>query len=441
MLVEFKVENFRSFNDEQVLSFVASEDERLSGLIQREDVTGRGGLNLLPSLYVYGANASGKSNLCEAVRTFRRIVVESATQLNEGDSLPGVTSFHLKDDKRAAEPTTFESTQVIGGDLYRYGFATTSSRIDREWLFVRRQGVRPREVMLLQREGPNSRQWDFSNAIAWPTEILRERTRPSNGLVLSKAAQENVASVLPLYRALLNQLLVIDLACDPLEKIKQTLEACFDDKDFHVFLSRIAKAADVGISEITIIEEAIDPWEGLPVEVPPKLREQARSITLKRLRTLRRSADGTNTIFGFGQESSGTQRFLVVASILYRAWQDRQTVFIDEIESSLHPLLVQTVQMLVNDPDFSALGAQFVFATHDTNLLDQDRMRRDQIVLAEKGLHGETRLSSLYDSPDRPRPDAALERQYLNGKFGGVPVLGNLRDAFLDAMYPQKAER
>ena len=110
-------------------------------------------------------------------------------------------------------------------------------------------------------------------------------------------------------------------------------------------------------------------------------------------------------------------------------------MFIDDLESSLHTLLVQTVQSLVNDPDFTALGAQFVFATHDTNLLDAERVRRDQIVLAEKGPYGATQLTSLYDSPDRPRPDAALERQYLNGKFGGVPVLGNLRDAFLDAVY------
>ena len=309
MLVEFRVENFRSFDDEQALSFVASEDERLGGLLQREDVTGRQGLDLLPSLYVYGANASGKSNLCEAARSFRQTVIDSATRLNEGDSLPGITSFHLGNDRRAAEPSSFEMTFVIEGDLYRYGFTTTPSQIEREWLFVRRQSVPSTDVVLLRREGQNPDLWEFSDDIAWPKDTLRERTRPSNGLVLSKAAQENVASVLPLYRTFLNQLLVVDLATDPWERLKQALDACLNDDGFRAFLGQAARSADVGVSEIAIVEEPIDPtrwWDG---EVPHEVREEFRGKTRKLLRTLRPSADGTNVIFGFGQESSGTQRF------------------------------------------------------------------------------------------------------------------------------------
>jgi energy-coupling factor transporter ATP-binding protein EcfA2 len=439
MLLEFKVSNFRSFDEEQILGLVASVDDRLENSIIGPTETRRANLRLLPSVLVYGANASGKSSLCKAFQTFQNIVAGSATTLTEGDELPGIVPFRLSSEERMREPSRFEATFVLSGDLYRYGFEATPEQVHKEWIGVTRQGVRPRESMILEREGSDPIQWVLNENFKWPREMLRERTRPNNGLILSKAAQENVESLKPLFRAIRTGLRVVNLAGDPKTLVDLAVRRCEGDDQLRELLIKAAIAVDAGIDSLTIDHKERSVLRRIPGDDGTS-KLQRTFVPEPVLNSVKRRTDGTNVQFKLSDESNGTQRFLAIVSLLYTAWSSKQVLVIDELESSLHTLLVQLILQLMQDPDFASFGAQFVLATHDTNLLDLDYVRRDQVVIAEKDYSGATRLSSLFANANKPRPEAALERQYLSGRFGGTPVFGNLRGAFLDALYPGEDE-
>ena len=439
MLVDFRVSNFRSFAEEKVLSMVASRDSTLEGnLVPPEVILPRTSLRLLKAAVVYGANASGKSNLYKAMSAFNNTVARSATKLSEGDPLPGISPFRL-DPRLRDEPSRFEIRVLIGGALWRYGFAATSTHIAEEWLSVAQAGGR--ETEWFHRYGNDKKQWVFGPRLRGRQRTLVEETRPDNCLVLSTAARVGAEQLSPLHRWIRKRLWHIDLSTAPEFLSMQTADRCKNEEALCHGVEDLIRRADLGISSIQMRDVDLE-FPRVPsgdseaeqfLRQAVELFKNLKPVKIPRVKTYHAGLNPSEVIeFDIEDESKGTQRLFALAGPILTAISSGATLILDEIDCSLHPWLVRELVVNMQDPEVNRTGAQLVCMTHDTSLQDPDLLRRDQIWFTEKDQSGATDLYSLYDFAERPRLDAPFARGYLAGKYGGVPVFGNLRRAFLD---------
>lgn len=426
MLVSFRVENFRSFAAEQEFSLVASRDDtRSESLIDCEK------FDLLRSAVVFGANASGKSNLFRALEAVRRFVVSSATTMNMGDSIPGMVPFRL-DRQWREKPCRFELTALVDGTRYEYGFAATSEQVFEEFLSVCRPKGRLAKKFLRELD-PESGQtkWVFRGLGKKDEKFLRDKTR-TNGLLLSRAAELNFESAGELFLWFKERMWSFDFSTPPILLMMQTAQRVKADPNFRKRVLSFIQDADLGIGEILVKDEPFS----LPNAMPDELKDVISTLRKRMgpeaageiaVETTHFDADGQPVHFSLDDdESNGTQRFFAIAGPLLSAIDRGATVVIDELECSMHPLLTRKIVELVNDPEANPRGAQLIFATHDSSLLDSSLFRRDQVWIAEKRQSGFTELYSLYDieGDEKPRKSEALEKQYLTGRYGGVPSFG-----------------
>ncbi|HET6382035.1 MAG TPA: ATP-binding protein [Armatimonadota bacterium] len=442
MLVEFAVSNFRSFGSEQRLIMEATRDAILpDNVTSLAAVAGRNPLRLLKLAVLYGANASGKSNLYRAIDVFATTVFASATNLSEGDELPGIAPFRL-DPCFAEQPSKFEIVAYLEGKLWRYGFAATRAEITAEWLFVTKPNGP--ETEWLRRDGDEKGDWYFGSSLRGRQRSLRTETRPKNCLLLSTAARIGVDALRPLYQWIRGRLGTFDLSSQVETLTHETAGWLSEDEFACRSVGELIKAADVGITRLQIDE--VDQETFVPAGdslVDQMMRQLRGSISIPGsgkipIPTMYHHApDNAPPVeFSLSEESNGTQRLFAIAGPLLQALREGRALIIDEIDCSLHPLLLRELVELVQDPVVNRAGCQLIVTTHDTNLQDPGLLRRDQIWLTEKNDRGMTELFSLYDFEQRPRSDAPITKEYLNGRFGGVPVLGNMRRALLAGVDP-----
>ena len=434
MLIQFSVQNYRSFREEQTLSLVAGKDgAHLDSLI---NCAGKFRLSKVAS--IYGANASGKSNLVKAMRAMERFVLVSATGMNLGDRIEFVSPFRL-DGSTAQEPSRFEITLLIEGDIFVYGFSATKEQVHDEWLFVQPQGKRISKWLQRSRDKASGvTSWAFRGPLKREAGLLKEKTR-DNGLVLSRAAELNVEAVKPLYFWFRKTFWVLDLSYPPMHLGRFTAERMNEDKEFRNRAIRFIRETDFGIDGLLVKEEEFVP--SIPDDAPKEFREMF--VALQNLgkklvdrEKLTRFSITTEHSFNGGEakisfsleedESNGTQRFFALAGPILSALSDGNLLVIDEIDCSMHPLLTRKVIELFQSPEENTNGAQLVFTTHDSSVMDSTLLRRDQIWLTEKRANGSTELFSLYDfgADSRPRKDTAFEKNYLAGRYGAVPSFG-----------------
>lgn len=440
MLVEFKVTNFRSFREEQTLSLVAGAAARdrshPDSLIDCEK------LKLLKTAAVYGANASGKSNLIKAVNVMATFVRISATQINIGDPVPRMVPFRL-DAESPLRPSSFEVTVLIEGTQYEYGFSATSERVHDEWLCVGPPGGKM-VPWLDRRFDPDSDQttWAIDGPLKADGSLLRERTRP-NGLLLSRGAELNVESLLQLYLWFGSGVGIHDLSDSPVVLTEMTAMRAQKDDGFRNRVLRMLRDADLGIDGVDVFEtdEMVIP-DGTPKSerrLLEALRESLQTLgrvfgkgemKMHPVATTPRLRDSEHTVtFSLEQdESNGTRRLFALAGPVLEALDEGRLLVLDELECSMHPLLAQKLIALFQSSTANMKGAQLVFASHDTTLMHPALFRRDQIWLVEKNRGGATQLFSLYDfdTPDRPRATEAFQKNYLAGRYGGVPMFGRM---------------
>ena len=430
MLIQFSVKNYRSFRGEQTLSLVAGKDAtHPHSLI---DCEGKFRLSKVAS--IYGANASGKSNLVKAMRAMERFVLLSATQMNLGDSIEFVSPFRL-DTSTAQEPSRFEITLLIEGDIFTYGFSATREQVHDEWLFVKPQGKRESKWLERRRDkASRAPSWVFRGPLKRDASLLKEKTR-DNGLVLSRAAELNIEAVTPLYLWFRNTFFIFDLSEQPTGLGQLTAERMNEDREFRNRVIQLIREADFGIDSLSVKEE--EAMLSIPDDAPKELREMF--VNFQKLigseKLIRFSIatehplNGGETKIPFSleeDESNGTQRFFALAGPILSALSDGDLLVIDELDCSMHPLLTQKVIELFQSSEENTNGAQLVFVTHDSSLMDPKLLRRDQIWLTEKRTNGSTELFSLYDfgASTRPRKGTAFERNYLAGRYGAVPSFG-----------------
>jgi AAA15 family ATPase/GTPase len=418
MLIRFSVENFRSFKTKQEFSMVASTATDFApGIIQVPNLQP----GLLRAASIYGANASGKTNVLKALAGMSTAVRISYRRLKPEGRIP-TNPFSL-DSESAKQPSAFEADIIAEGVRYTYGFRLDSKRILDEWLYLFRGN---RRTVLFQRDSGSRSPFTFGRSLSGPNHSIREITRP-NSLFLSAAAQGNHEMLRPVYRWFENLPIVIG---DREMLEPETATSCAEE-DTKATISRMLSTADLGVTGLNIEEEVLDEKAA---EREAKLFEAIRTILEgaeipdKRGRrtvvSLVHRADAGKTVkFPLREESDGTRTFFYLLGPIVRALRDGSTLCIDELDASLHPLLAVEIIRLFNDPSGNVNNAQLIFTTQDTNLLDAGILRRDQVWFTEKDDEGQSHLYPLTDY--KPRKSENLARGYLQGRYGAVPFLGS----------------
>lgn len=439
MLIRFAVENFRSFNEEAVFSMLPGRMQKHPEHIISNE---RHGIDALRAALLYGANASGKSNLVRAMDFARSLILQGVRP----KQLIPVEPFRL-DKRRLAEPSRFEFEFIAGDQAYAYGFAAGRRRIYEEWLYA--INVK-NEQMLFERSTDNEgiTQAKFGRQIIKNDEerqfldFVVRGTRP-NQLLLTETAENNVRQFEPAYEWFRNRLTIIF----PHSRARGVQVGVYKDQKFTQALTAFLQAMDTGIDEVCA--KQIDPealnfplelltddldkeTEALPDQVQERMigldssRGQRYLLRYDKENLLeayslgtRRRINGESVDFELFEESDGTQRLFDLFPILYG---NQERVFvIDELERSLHPNLVyRFIRHFLE----SANNNQLIVTTHESTLLDLDLLRRDAIWFVEKSPTGASTIYSL--ETFKPRHDLDIRKGYLHGRFGAVPVFDSL---------------
>lgn len=414
MLVEFRVKNFRSLRDEQVLSLVASPDKTL--LDTHALATGqKAAPHLLRSAVVYGANASGKSNLVKALQYMRGVVLESAA-MQPGQAFDRLRPFRL-DAAFAAQPTEFEVTFIHEEIRYQYGFAMTAERIISEHLLVYK-AFKPQRWFDRHFDDVSGKDvYDFGPGLKGAKNLWEGATRP-NALFLSMAVQLNSELLRPVFDWFASRLVVFNelspLSPDfSVQMLKQEVER----KAIRDFL----QAADMSITDIEV-QTRQTVVHSIRFDLATGKREEGPREQLMDEVKFHHVTEKGEATFDLLDESSGTRNLLFLAGPILDILDKGLTLVVDELDTSLHTLLVQSLVRLFHRPEINTGGAQLVFTTHDTSLLDAYGLfRRDQVWFVEKKPDQSSSLFSLLDFS--PRKNEALERGYLQGRYGALPFL------------------
>ena len=420
MLIEFRVENHRSIRDEQVLTMEAgrvgaSDDPTLRTVPGCSE-------KILPVAALYGANASGKSNVLAALAFMKEAVIHSHRSWSPDEGIP---RDPFAWGQKRSEPSTFEVEIVIDGVRYRYGFRLNDEVFLEEWVFAWPNG---KKQTWLEREGEN---FVYGKHLIGQNKVIEAVTR-TNALYLSAAAQLKHSQLAPIFswfgsietinfpnrrtsvgRGRLDSIMWM-LMDEERDARQPTLLG--DDEAPDSLLSRfksLLKNADVGIIDMRIIRK--EPSQGV----------RFRSSGLE----LKHQSESDDAWLPLEEESRGTRTLFQLALPILRTIQRGRLMVVDELESSMHPNLAEHIIRQFNDPEINTHNAQLIFSTHDTNLLGtlsgEPALRRDEVWLTEKDATGATVLYPLTDF--KPRKEENIERGYVQGRYGAIPYLGNFR--------------
>lgn len=414
MLIEFRVKNFRSLRDEQVLSMVASSDKTLKETHVLE--TGlKAAPGLLRSAAIYGANASGKSTLLRALQYMRSVVAESAVSVRPGQTF-SVQPFRL-DPASAAEPTEFEVSFLRDGIRYQYGFAMTSERIVSEHLLVYKAFKPQRWFQRHHDDHTGKDVYEFGPGLKGQKQVWEDATR-ANALFLSMAVQLNSEALQPVFDWFVNDLVIINEHdhLSPGAAIK-----ALQDETARKRLCNLIRSADISLADINVTTRKV-PGQYVHFDASTRTVD-VRQEDMDELEVhFRHTTDEGEADFTLEDESSGTRNLLFLAAPILDILKKGSILLVDELDTSLHTLLVRELVRLFNTPQTNTGNAQLIFTTHDTSLLDAEGLfRRDQIWFMEKGADQASSLVAL--SEYSPRKNEALERGYLMGRYGGIPLL------------------
>lgn len=410
MIVQFEFSNFRSFRDEQTFSMLSlarnhKKRELEENLIHLDEKN-----SLLKSAVLYGANASGKSNFIRALDFFRAVVVNSNYYVENG-SFP--FDPYLFDPKYKSRPSEFEILFWIRDVYYRYGFTADQSGVKEEWLYLKKQ----KQSKVFHRKGQNLEDIGDSYRILKDANV--KKTVHSKSLLLSRGASFNEEICAAVFSEISDT---------------QGLSGIYDSR-YYAFTvnymkneekkSRVLsllKNADLQIDDISITETEGFAYN-VKIQENPSLEKTVTSVS--EVKSVRILENGEKIELPFPlNESEGTQKFFHLSGPILDTLEKGSVLIIDELDTKLHPLLTRKIIELFHNKETNPKNAQIIFATHDTNLLDKELFRRDQVWFAEKDITGASQIYPLSDF--KIRNDISLEKNYISGKYGAIPYLQNL---------------
>ena len=394
MLIQFSVENYLSIKDKVVLSLLASRDNE-----HPEHLILDGSKNYLKSAVIYGANASGKSNVLNAFWFMVNYVLTSHNQQVH----KAIERSPFKFDKETpAHPSSFEVIFTANGIRYAYGFSVTDKAVVEEYLYYYPNG---RQALIFERKDTT----DFRFTVDIDEQnTLKDRTS-ANKLYLSVASNWSYAKVIPVLEWFAScQIITKNSVADAYGLEAEQLK----DDDYRRVIASMLRVADFGIQSLQVRDS--DP-------IPSQHSDIFTNIDA--VHTVQDIEGNTSSYtLNMTEESDGTNSYFKLIGIVKKALDQGTLLVADEMDAHLHPLLTKHLVSLFNIAEFNPNGAQLIFTSHNTNLLDLDVLRRDQIWFTEKDEQtAATDLFSLYDFSIRK--DAKVEKGYLIGRYGAIPFI------------------
>lgn len=436
MLLQFSIKNFRTFKERATLSLIASNYDK--DTLANDNIYEDKSFNyrLLKSAVIYGANASGKSRLLEAMVFMRNFTINSSKDRHNGETIE-VVPFRLSKETEN-RPSEFEIIFLHKGVLFRYGFEATREKIITEWLYHR---PKTKEVELFYREGDQFETHDRN--FTKGTTVIKEGLVRENALLVSVAAQFNEKTAISVIEWFKNLKFLAGL----------------DEISYHGFtlgkskipehktkILELLKAADLGIHDIKLQKPDMDNVnKNIPQEIRDEIQREIREekvdyytdvLTTHKIYDVNKNAIDSVNFSLEKDESSGTKKFFALTGPILDVLENGSILVVDELDSKLHPNLVSKIVSLFNSKYFNPKNAQLIFNSNDTNLLSSGLFRRDQIWFTNKNKYGEADLYSLADfKSDEVKKNEAFEDNYIRGKYGAIPYLG-----FFDEINLQKAQ-
>ena len=433
MLIEFTVGNYRSFKDPQTLSMVATGAVAKDKRLDTDNVFETDGVRLLKSAALYGANSSGKSNFIKAISFARRFVTRFRAGLESDVNEPIRVEPFLLDAATAKQPSFFEAIFFARDRQYRYGFKATQERVLSEWLY---HVPEKRESMLFTR---NNSEYAFQGAFKEEGAGLENRTR-ENRLFLSVVAEFNGSIARTVLDWFSNLRINSGLSAPNRFLTERMLDTNHASPELRAKVLELLRGLQLDFDDV-IVERQPSGVPGAVVDNPrlpvdsnddESLQQPARRAFLDGrmlTRTIHHMND-SNEVVHFEldrQESDGTQRVYALAGQLVDVLARGSVMIVDEMDARLHPILTRNMVQLFNTRETNPKNAQLIYTTHDTNLLTNRLFRRDQVWFVEKDQQQASKLYSLVEFKG-VRNDASFEKDYILGRYGAIPFLGNLRD-------------
>lgn len=419
MLVYFKVGNYKSIKDPITLNFAATainEHEETNIFTKGKD-------RLLKTVLLYGANAGGKSKILDAFRVFKDLILDSAS-FNSTRSIL-VESFRLSEDT-INKSSYFEAEFILKNKKYRYGFEANVKEVSKEWLLEVKATT---QVPLYLRMGQKFQIDDkkFPNA-----KDLEVRCN-SNVLFLSVADQWNVTIAKSIYAWFYN----IDTIAGLGDSIhRPDANDLMKNPTYNVLINKMIRQADLGINSIDVGELSTDSNAYISLQgLDDDYLKTFMKASITPIKTQHYVLDSNGEIIGETtfdlerQGSEGTKKFYNIIGILLRAVKENRLVIFDEMDARIHTLLTKAIIRLFNGMEVKT-EAQLLGVCHDTAVMDRDLLRRDQIYLVEKNKLAATTIVNLVEY--KVRKETPFDKNYLEGKYGGIPFIENLENILKD---------
>ncbi len=415
MIIDFTVTNFRSIKEEQSFSLYA---ETPGTHLQKNIVyPASNKIGVLKSAGLYGANASGKSNLLLAFYALQFIITRSG-DLKEGDEIPCYEPFLLSEHHKTS-PTRFEIEFFAPNEKndfvrYRYYVTYKANRIIEENLVFFPSG---QQATVFDRKHNDN--WQTTRFGSLYKGGKKRLPFFANNAYLSTAGNsantpQLIRNVYNYFRNHLHHLDVNE------RKVKLNW---FEDSGLVKKVSALLSLIDTGISGLRI-QETTEPDDiNLPSEIPEEIKVRLLKDMRNKPVFAHLTDSGKNEYFEEERESSGTRKFFDLAPILIDLLSNGGVLMMDELDNSMHPFMAELIIKLFNDPDANTGNAQLIFSTHNINLMSSELLRRDQIWLTEKH-KGVTQFFSLDDfDKKKVKPQTPFSQWYVEGRFGGIPAI------------------
>ncbi len=421
MLIEFSVENHRTFREKQTFSMVASAATERA----EPDHVAHTGLSTAPYVLreacIFGANGSGKSSLIDAMAFMSRFVRTSFR--NEAGGRIEVEPFLFHNDWRK-KPSEFEAIFLHEGTQFQYGFSLTQERVEEEWLFARpKQTGRQRQLFTRSFDAEKGDyEWEINSVhLKGERDSWKSQTRP-DALFLSTAVQLNAEGLKGAHEWLVKHFKTFSMTRDVLHGPYTYTASRFGEEAWKSKVIDFLKRADISLHDIQVEEESLfdaPDFKSLPQPVQDMIREQSPEAKTFSVSFLRHDNDLSPIPLPLREESSGTKALFELAGPILDVLERGNTIVVDELNSGLHPLAFQHLIAMFCDPTINEHDAQLIFTTHDTSVTEQGCIGRDQIWLVEKGEDLAARLTPFSDFKTRDaRP---FQKGYLQGRYGAVP--------------------
>lgn len=441
MLLRFGTSNHRSIRDYQEINFTATAlKDNEEGLLSPASIKSSedensvsNKLKILPVIAIYGSNAAGKSTVLNAIDFFVDTIINSHIGKAKRTGTPYMP--FMLDEHSRNEESLYDADFVIEDVRYHYGFKLNGTRFTSEWLFAfNLSSKRQVRSILFHRDHLEDEEFHFGGALKGDNKRISNSVR-DNSLFISVAAQNAHPVISKIYEYFLNKVSTRLVQNTNHVTIGNQLHKYFsENKDNRSKAFSFLKAADIGVSDIDFRASEHD-------EATLNLLKDVRQILSKHLernldnlqsnnieaRLLHTGENDEKYAIDLAYESSGTLALLQLLGPVFSKLSNGGILIVDELNISLHPLVARELVKLFSSPKTNAGQAQLFFSTHDTGMLTDGLLRRDQIWFVEKNNAGSTRIFSL--SRVKVRSTDNFEKGYIEGRFGASPSFKSLRNA------------